>query len=104
MSQPDPSGAPRHNAQVTAALLIVGLLILIPSGLCTSLFGGSALIDMLSHPRGEDYASGILLTAFIVGTPFIAIGGALLWLVVERIREKARGAKSYESAFRLIRL
>jgi len=87
MSQPDPSRAPRHNAKVTAALLIVGLLILVPSGLCTGIFGGSALIDMLSHPRGEDYSSGILLTAFIVGTPFIAIGGTLLWLAIRRMRE-----------------
>ena len=94
VSQPDPSAKPRHSAAGTAALMIIGLLFLVPSGLCTGIFGGAALIDMLSHPRGEDYASGILVTAFIVGTPFIAIGGTLLWLAIKRMRANARGPKS----------
>lgn len=85
MSQTDPTVLRKRSARTTA-LLVIGLLILVPSGLCTGMFGGSALIEMLSHRRGEDYASGILVLAIAIGTPFIALGSALVWWAVRRMR------------------
>jgi len=35
----------------TAALLVVGLLFLVPSGLCTGILGGGALIEAFLHPE-----------------------------------------------------
>jgi len=94
MSQPKNSANLKYSPSATTALLVIGLLILVPSGLCTGLFGGAALVDMLSQPRGEDYAPGILLTALIVGAPFIVIGATLLWFAIKRMRANARGHQS----------
>jgi hypothetical protein len=44
----DPSIPPPSRMIGGMALIIVGLLILIPSGLCTAVFGGGALLDMFS--------------------------------------------------------
>jgi hypothetical protein len=91
MEHPNPPAGPDHSAYGTAAILIIGLLILVPSGLCTGIVGGGALLSMLLHPQSpSDQAYGPLLTvgALICGTPFIVIGGLLVWSGVKRIRSK----------------
>ena len=86
MSQPEPSAKRQYNAAGTAALLIIGLLFLLPSGLCTGIFGGGAIVDALLHPANVRDSLSILLMAAVIGGPFIAIGGVMVWFGVKRMR------------------
>lgn len=75
MSQPSsPERRPVRWTIISVALLIVGLLILIPSGLCTALVGGSIIVEGV--PYGD--LSGILIVLFYGGPP-IVVGAALVW-------------------------
>lgn len=69
------------------AFLIIGLIILVPSGLCTGLFGGAALLAMITHPGNGD-ALGLLPMAIIFGGPFVALGGFLVWQGIRNLRGK----------------
>ena len=82
---PPPTGPRWTGAAI--ALFSIGLLILIPSGLCTGAFGIGALVDTLSS-NGSD--SGILIMALIVGGPFILLGALLMRT---GLRERWRGVK-----------
>ena len=75
MSEPSPSKKkrPRWTA-ISIALLILGLLILIPSGLCTALLGGSIIAEGL--PNGD--LSGIPIV-LLYGGPPVAMGASLVW-------------------------
>ena len=84
MSQPEPKR--QYNAAGTAALLIIGLLFLLPSGLCTGIFGGGALLDALLYPENIRDSLSIISMAVAFGGPFIAIGGLMVWFGVRRIR------------------
>jgi hypothetical protein len=64
----EPSRPPRRAASI--ALICIGRLILIPSGLCTAVFGG------MRQP----------LAALKIGRPPIAIGAALLACGLKRDR------------------
>lgn len=57
-------------------LIVLGVLILIPSGLCT----GAAVIDaMTATGIDAQYATGLLPLFLIVGGFFMLIGGFLVW-------------------------
>ncbi len=76
--QPHGPADPKPPARWTGAavaLVTIGLLILIPSGLCTSAFGIAALMGSLG-PSGADMS--ILAMALIVGGPFVALGALLV--------------------------
>jgi hypothetical protein len=69
------------------AIFAIGLLIFIPSGLCTSALGIGAIADAFSS-NGFDY--GTVIMALIVGGPFMLLGALLMrtgW------RGRKRGAK-----------
>ena len=85
MSQPDSHPKRQYSAAGTAALLIIGLLFLLPSGLCTGIFGGGALLDALLHPQNIPDSLSMLVMAVVLGGPFIAIGGVMVWFGVKRI-------------------
>ena len=87
MSQPEPP-KPRYSAAGTAALMIIGLLFLIPSGLCTGIMGGGAVIDALVHPENISDSVSMLVMVAIVGGPFVALGAFLVWVGVKRIRSR----------------
>ena len=74
---------PRRNVAGGIALLVLGLVILVPSGLCTGIMAIGAIVSMIRYP-----ASGMSLlpTALIFGGPFVAGGGALVWEGVKRLR------------------
>lgn len=55
------------------ALIVIGLLILIPSGLCTAAFGGLSLFEMATSSTGLS----VLPEALMIGGPFILIGFVL---------------------------
>jgi hypothetical protein len=88
VSQPDPGVKRRYSAAGTAALLIIGLLFLIPSGLCTGILGGGALLDAFVHPENSGDSVSMIVMVAIVGGPFVAIGAALVWFGVKRMRSR----------------
>jgi hypothetical protein len=73
----------KRNVAGGIALLIIGLVILIPSGLCTGIMAGGAIWSMFTYP-----ATGLSLlpTALIVGGPFVAGGSVLVWQGIKRLR------------------
>lgn len=74
MSDAKPSKA------VSVALIVVGLVILIPSGLCT----GVMIVGTLVESAG-DFIS-MLPTVLIVGGPFVLGGGLLVYAGIRRIK------------------
>ena len=82
MSHLPPSQRTRpHWTAISVALLILGLLILIPSGLCTVLLGGSIIAEGL--PNGD--LSGIPIV-LLYGGPPVAMGAALVWAALKSRR------------------
>jgi len=75
MSQPNDNLPPPGRMIGGMALIVVGLLILIPSGLCTAVMGGMSLFEMFSSSTGLN----ILPEVLTFGLPFIAIGIALFY-------------------------
>ena len=72
MPQPEPHPENRRPRWtfISVALFVLGLLILIPSGLCTALLGVFTL--------AEGDPSGILLLLMFGGIP-MAVGALLTW-------------------------
>jgi hypothetical protein len=58
-------------------LLVIGLLIVVPSGLCTGIFGVGALYDMMTSSSAEGFS--ILVEALMIGGIPLAIGAALVY-------------------------
>jgi len=94
MPQPDPTPpAATPSVAGTVALIVVGLLIFVPSGLCTGVMALGPLIGAILNPQGsQDPFEGVLF-ALIVGGPFVLIGGAMLWRGIRRWRATHRGPK-----------
>jgi hypothetical protein len=68
------SRPPRRGSSI--ALICIGLLILVPSGLCTAALGIGFLSDLGSRGQSESFA-GLIWVVLMVGGPPIAIGIAL---------------------------
>jgi hypothetical protein len=84
MSEPNSSPPTPGRMIGGMALIVIGLLILIPSGLCTAVFGLGSLWDTMSgHSTGLD----ILPEALMIGVPFMLIG-YLLFHFGRRLRTK----------------
>ncbi len=76
--QPQGPADPKPPARWTGAavaFVVIGLLILIPSGLCTGVFGIAGLVGGLTS-SGADMS--LLAMALIVGGPFVALGALLV--------------------------
>lgn len=87
--QPTPQPAPRRAPKWTGwavTLFAIGLLILIPSGLCTGIMGVGALYEGLSG-NGSD-ATGFFTEVLAFGGPFIAVG---IGLVMAGLSIRKRG-------------
>ncbi|HEX4861398.1 MAG TPA: hypothetical protein VFV07_09185 [Rhizomicrobium sp.] len=86
------TGAPGRPRSIAGgiALLVLGLVILVPSGLCTGIFAGSALFNAIFAGRGSGDVANIFFMALIFGGPFVAAGGALVWQGIKRLRREDR--------------
>jgi hypothetical protein len=72
---------PKPKGSLTGAgvaLVVIGLLILVPSGLCTGLMGifgiGAAVTTGNWNNFWNDFANDFMIPLF-----FVVIGGGLLW-------------------------
>jgi hypothetical protein len=84
-----PETPPPRKPPLTAAgiaLVVIGLLILVPSGLCTGLIGISGIVASLSQGRLPDIPQ-ILTEALSFALIPILIGAFLLWAGL-RLRAK----------------
>lgn len=79
---------PQTQRHVAAgiAFLVIGLLLLVPSGLCTGIFGGGALLDMITHPANASDSTSALLMVLVVGGPFLIAGFFLVRIGIKRLR------------------
>ena len=79
-----PDRARRPSLAVTIALLVIGLLILIPSGLCTGFFTLSPIVRAIIDR--SSVSNDIFGLALAIGGPFILLGGFMVWRGVKRLR------------------
>jgi hypothetical protein len=84
MSTPEPELPTPGRMLGGMALIVIGLLILIPSGLCTAFFGAMSIWETITGGTGLN----VLSEALIVGAPFILVG-ALLFYAGRRLRKPA---------------
>ncbi len=75
---PPPAIARRqpHWTALAITLLVIGLLIAIPSGLCTGVFGVGAIYDMMTSSSSE--GANILMMALMVGGIPLVVGIGLV--------------------------
>lgn len=74
--QPPPS--PKRWGCLAITLLVIGLLIVVPSGLCTGIFGIGAIYDMMTSSSPSEGMS-VLVEALMIGGIPLAIGAALVY-------------------------
>ena len=74
-----------HWSALAIVLLVIGLLILVPSGLCTALFGVGAIVGAFIQPNQAASALSSFLMMLVVGGIPIGIGAALVYAAL-RIR------------------
>jgi len=76
---PPSEPAPRRPTPLGAiALIVIGVLILLPSGLCTGLVGVLAVISAFQS-QGSTSGMEDFTMALVFGGPFLVVGGLLLW-------------------------
>ena len=77
MERPNPTPKKQPSLAEGVAFLVVGLVVFVPSGLCTGFFSFEALV-------GPDWTSALMPLA--IGGPFVFGGGWLLWLGYKNVR------------------
>jgi len=88
---PEPAAKPRYSPGGIVALIVVGLLLLVPSGLCSAAIGIGAIWGMIVQPQNAGDALSVIPMILIVGGPFIVGGAALLITGIRRSRANAQG-------------
>ena len=74
--QPPARQGPRRWTFISVALFVLDLLILVPSGLCTVIFGGMILVEPDGSP-GELLSISLMVLMF--GVVPMAAGALLVW-------------------------
>jgi len=80
----------RYSSGSVVAFIVIGLLLLVPSGLCSGAMGVMAIWASVSQPGNAGDALSILPMIAILGGPFIVGGGALLLTGIRRARANRR--------------
>lgn len=86
MTDPSPS-ATRRRRRSSIALICIGLLMLVPSGLCSAFFGVGFLMDINQPGEAGGYARALIWLVPLLGGPPMAIGLALLVWGLRRDRK-----------------
>ncbi len=81
MSDPNMPQPRPHWTGTAIALVVIGLVILVPSGLCTAMMGGMTIFSMIMEPSNtaNEDAMSFLTSAVLFGGPFIAAGAFLIY-------------------------
>jgi hypothetical protein len=90
MSVPEGPVDPKKKGSLTGAgvaLVVIGLLILVPSGLCTGAFGIMAVVTAVNENSGSSVI-GILTEPLSLGFMPILFGGVLLWAGLQLRKKK----------------
>lgn len=74
----------------SVALIVIGLVIFIPSGLCTGVGVIMPIAEAISRPNSAAGAMGIMPVVLIFGLPFVLGGGAMIYHGVSRLRARNR--------------
>ena len=83
MAGPDRSRAIFHGI----ALVAVGLLIFVPSGLCTATVGVSAAWNLLTGTE-DGGMTAVLVMALVFGGPFVAVGALFIRAGIKAMRDE----------------
>ena len=75
----DPRAPTRHTVFGALAMIVFGLLIFLPSGLCTGWFGFGAVYEIVSEPSSGGEGLSLFFTALVIGGPFVLGGGLMIW-------------------------
>ena len=94
MSLPDPVPERHYSPAGIVALVVIGLLLVIPSGLCTAVLGGGAIWETLTDPNNASDLMNTLPMVAIVAGPFLVGGGAMLITGIRRARANARNRQA----------
>lgn len=79
MSAPDPNAPPPASGSMAGcALFSIGLLLVIPSGLCTAVGGIGLVTQLLTDPRSLAGDAGALLPLGLLTLGSLAAGIALI--------------------------
>ena len=74
-----PEQQPPRRGCAATALIVIGLLILIPSGLCTGFMTIVPLVAAIFNSK--QYAStDMVQIALMIGGPFVVLGAVLTWI------------------------
>ena len=86
---PEPEAPRRHWTAGAVALVVLGLLILIPSGLCTATMGVTSIIAMFT-PNVSGLVGGVMLLimTLVIGGPFVALGIGLIAIAQRETKPK----------------
>jgi hypothetical protein len=87
MAEPNPAPKPRGAGCAAVALVTLGLLILVPSGLCTGFFALYPIVEPILDPNHRP-VSGDFGIAISIGVPFVIVGGLLTWLGFSMMRRR----------------
>ena len=72
----------------TIVLLVLGTLVLVPSGLCTGYFGIAGFTAMIGKTDTQGLGQLFFFGALILGGPFVVAGTAMLWIGIRRWRRR----------------
>ena len=84
MDQPNPAPKEEPSLAAGCALIFVGLLVFVPSGLCTGFITGAAIAN-------NEWTG--LIVPLLLGGPFVVGGAVMLWQGVRHFVRYARKSK-----------
>jgi hypothetical protein len=87
---PEGPPEPKKKGSLTGggiALVVIGLLILVPSGLCTGLMGIAGFVAAVSDSNWNDFTQ-MLTETISFGLIPILVGAFLLWAGLQRRKKK----------------
>jgi uncharacterized membrane protein YbhN (UPF0104 family) len=91
MSQPETPEPkyppPTGGGAGSVALFVIGVLILLPSGLCSAVFGFGAIFELFNDPRA-------LASGFLDALPVVAITVVFLVIGILMVRASLRAKKN----------
>jgi hypothetical protein len=88
VAEPAPPSLPRRLSGGTIALIAIGLLILVPSGLCSAILGVGFLSDIIGRGEAAQFSRSLIWLVPLFGGPPMLIGAGLLAWGLKRRRSE----------------